>query len=230
MKVIKIFLLVCFAIILQACSSSPPKAHENTKKTVKIYSSWQRVTVPNVGTFSIPSTLEVREFDSDVANEAISNSDVISYIQAGTKGYMTTAELTKYTKVSLITLPLSKTNEPLLTLLTPLNITNVDLKGFDEGAIASLQESYAKYGGINYRWWPSEIIYVNGINCIYTHFVINVPALKTLPVEEHCYTFFNKDRMHILRVAYWERDADYWTQGENNLKNIVQTLDLINQS
>ena len=229
MKVIKILLFLCFAIILQACSSSQPKAHENKKEPVKVYSNWQRVTVPNVGTFSIPPALEVRDFDSDITNEVKSNSDVISYIQAGTKGFMTTLEY-KYTKVSLITLPLSKGDGPLLTLLTPLNITNVDLKGFDEGALASLQEGYAKYGGINYRWWPSKIIKVNGIDCIYTHFVGNVPSLKTPPVEEHYYTFFNRDRTHLLRVAYCEKDADYWTQGENNLINIVQTLDLINQS
>ena len=97
MKVIKILLFLCFAIILQACSSSQPKAHENKKEPVKVYSNWQRVTVPNVGTFSIPPALEVRDFDSDITNEVKSNSDVISYIAAGTKGYMTTLESTKYT-------------------------------------------------------------------------------------------------------------------------------------
>ncbi|NLH46524.1 MAG: hypothetical protein GX451_10450 [Acholeplasmataceae bacterium] len=229
MKVIKIFLLVCFAIILQACSSSQPKSHENTKEPVKVYSNWQRVTVPNVGTFSIPPALEVRDFDSDITNEVKSNSDVISYIQAGTKGFMTTLEY-KYTRVSLITLPLSKGDGPLLTLLTPLNIANVDLKGFDEGTQKALQENYAKYGELNYRWWPSKIIHVNGVDCIYTHFVRNIPSLRTPPAEEHWYTFFNKGKMHVLKVAYWERDANYWAQGENNLMNIVQTLDLINQS
>ena len=226
MKVIKIFLLVCFAIILQACSSSQPKSHENTKEPVKVYSNWQKIIVPNVGTLSIPPTLELRKN----TNEATSNSAEISYIEAGTKGYMTTVELTKYTKVSLATFPLSKTEGGDLKLLTPLNITNVDLKGFDEGTQKALQENYAKYGELNYRWWPSKIIHVNGVDCIYTHFVRNIPSLRTPPAEEHWYTFFNKGKMHVLKVAYWERDANYWAQGENNLMNIVQTLDLINQS
>ena len=225
MKVIKVFLFICFAIILQACSSSQPKAQENTKKPVKVYNNWQKIVVPNIGTFEIPPTLEL----SKNTNNATSNSTENSYIEAGTKDYMTTVELTKYTKVSLATIPLSKEEGQSLTLLTPLNITNVNLKGFDEGTQKALQESYAKYGELNYRWWPSKIIHVNGVDCIYTHFVRSIPSLKTLPVEEHWYTFFNRGKMHVLKVAYWERDVNYWTQGENNLINIVQTLDLINQ-
>ena len=226
MKVIKIFLFICFAIILQACSSSQPKSHENTKEPVKVYNNWQKIIIPDVGTFALPPTLELGKN----TNEATPNSAGISYIEAGTKGYMTTVELTKYTKVSLATFPLSKAEGGALTLLTPLNVTNVDLKGFDEGAQKALQENYAKYGELNYRWWPSKIIHVNGVDCVYTHFVRSIPSLKTLPVEEHWYTFFNRGKMHVLKVAYWERDANYWTKGENNLINIVQTLNLINQS
>ena len=74
---------------------------------------------------------------------------------------MTTVELTKYTKVSLTTFPSSKRDGESLTLLTPLNVINVDLKGFDEGARKSLQEKYAKYGEFNYNWWPSKIIHVD---------------------------------------------------------------------
>jgi hypothetical protein len=225
MKVIKIILFICLAILLQACSSSQPKVHENTKEPVKVYNNWQKIKVPNVGTFAIPPTLELQKNIDDTT----ANSSRISDIEIGTKGYMTTVELTKYTKVSLTTFPSSKRDGESLTLLTPLNVINVDLKGFDEGARKSLQEKYAKYGEFNYNWWPSKIIHVNGIDCIYTHFVGNIPSLRTLPVEEHWYTFFNKSKIHVLKVAYWGKDSGYWTRGENNITNIVQTLDLINQ-
>lgn len=225
MKVIKIFFFICLAIILQACSLLQPKPYGNTKEPVKVYDNWQKIIVPNIGTFAIPPTLEIESEEHKKKREnnpAYSMPTNLSYIEAGNKGYsdMESWTPTKFARVYLLTVPASKEGKPLTLRTSIVDGVNINLKDFDS----------VRFGNedVNKKW-PSKVLHVSGIDCIYSHYVKKQPALNMQLVETHEYAFYNNSKMHLLTIQYLEEDDAYWQSEPNNLTNIVQTLDLIIQ-
>ena len=225
MKVIRIFLLICLAIILQACSLFQSKSYEKTKEPVKVYDNWQKIVVPNIGTFAIPPTLEPESEEHKKKREnnpAYSIPTTLSYIEAGNKGYsvMEFEAPTKFARVYLLTVPASKEGKPLTLRTSIVDGVNINLKDFDA----------VRYGKDDViKNWPSKILHVNGIDSIYSHYVKKHPALHMQPVEIHEYAFYNNSKMHLLAIQYLEEDDAYWQSEPDNITKIVQTLDLINQ-
>ena len=102
------------------------------------------------------------------------------------------------------------------------DITQKSIQGM---ATKNLPEGYAiKFA----NWKPMSSNIVNGVENLHTSYdeEIWLQGQKKMTLHVERWTFFNRDRVHTLIVAWNTRDNAIWEKEDTKLANIVNTLNI----
>lgn len=172
---------------------------------------WERIYIKNVGSFDLPSTMEVqrgkyREFVDEI--KKIKGFDA-SQLTAQQKGLNEFGKegFEKYARVMVETTfgsagDFEKFNFNLA------KITQADIAELNTIYKQQIQQSFLGTGLKLIEWYPVKVEKVNGVSCFHISYKRQLQDNPIVLVN--IYYFHNNDRMHNLTLSYRLSEADYW--------------------
>ena len=240
MKIRQWCMLLLACLLLAGCSGKETAP----KMQVANYKNWVNVKVDNTATFQIPPTMEIQ---SDIyrkkALEAVKNDQAkfaslqkrqaiqtkIGNIVCQQKGLNEQGpaqiDKQKYARVIFKTLPLGG-SEKVPTYGQPLGLSAKQIKEYGEITKNGIIEG-EKAMGRNakfFNWMPMKSEIINGVECLHIAYERQIDSQPAVKFD--VYSFFNKDRVHTLSIAYRLTEQEFWHAKDNDLNNIINTLQI----
>lgn len=192
-------------------------------------SNWQTVSMPNVGTFQIPPSMEIqagtyKEISDDIQRkiQIPFNEDRV-VIQQKRLNEFNKKAFQSYTRI-LVETDYGQPGE-YENIAIQIKASKVELQELDNIFRKEVEESFHKVNSTStmtmklLSWTPVSIVQINGVSMIklrYTRSVNNAPAALV-----NLFVVQNNDRMHRITVSYRQVDANLW---KNDLDKVIYTF------
>ena len=190
---------------------------------------WQTVSIPNLGTFQIPPSMEIQAGTYKEASDAIQrkiqipiNDDRVVIQQKRLNEYNKKA-FQSYTRI-LVETDYGQSGE-YENITTHIDASKQELQALDTTFRKEMEESFSKISSTTpistklLSWTPVSIVQINGISMIklqYTRSMNNGPSVLV-----NLFLVQNNDRMHRITVSYRQSDANLW---KNDLDKVIYTF------
>jgi len=238
-KILIAMLIICTWVA--GCSFLDGKKQVDAPK-IPTYSGWTTVKLKEIGTMQIPATLEVQSADylkkleESVKNEPEKlaklqkeNAMGLSFnnIVCQTKGINATGKEPgkeeKFAKVVFSIIPV-QTKVP--TYGKPVGLNEAQIKEFGDITKESIMKNNEFLGTkLKFlKWVPMKSEIVNGAECLHIAYERQLGNEPSVLVDR--YIFFDKDRLYTFETAYRSTEKDYWRGKDQDISNIVNTINI----
>ena len=238
MKNTFIVLLLTLLVLLVGCGgANGQKTSANNIQTAKSYDRWTTVKMNDEIEFQIPPNLEIQEDRyTDIAKKADPNGYNILHAPGRKRMVAQQKGLNDLSKEALShyvrsVIEIFEYPDDFPKFGEPLNFSKKDVEEFGNSAAQVGREIPMTSGGkteilkIVSVTTPAKIVRVNGVECI---FLAYDSKLGNRPiVNNEIYFFFNKRKIYRIMTMIRSTEYNLWTTGNTDVRNIVQTLKLI---
>lgn len=208
------FLLLIFLLAVQSFAS---------------ISNWHTISMPTVGTFQIPQSMEIQAGKYKEMSDAIQKKLEIPFNE--NRVIIQQKRLNEYDKKAfqsyariLVETDYGNPGD-YENITTHIDASKQELQVLDTTFRKEMEESFSKINSTGtmtmklLSWTPVSIVQINGISMIklqYTRTVNNAPAALV-----NLFVVQNNDRMHRITVSYRQVDANLW---KNDLDKVIYTF------
>lgn len=206
-------------------------------QVAKTYDRWTTVKMNDEIEFQIPPNLEIQEASyknvvkkADPRGFSVLNAPDRKRMVAQQKGLndFSKEALSHYVRAVM---EIVECPDEFPKFGEPLNITQKEAEEFGNTIVRKGQEFPMTIGGktetvkVVSITTPARVMNVNGVECI---FLAYDSKLGSRPiVKNDVYFFFNKRKIYRLMTMIRSTEYNLWTNGETDIRNIVQTIKLI---
>lgn len=200
--------------------------------SIQLFSStnmWQMVSMPNVGTFQIPSSMEIQAGTykeiSDNFQRKIQipfNEDRVVIQQKRLNEYNKKA-FQSYTRI-LVETDYGQPGE-YENITTHIDASPQELQELDSTFRKEVEGSFSTISSTTpmsiklLSWTPLKIVQINGISMIKLQYTRSINDGQSALVN--LFLVQNNDRMHRIAVSYRQSDANLW---KNDLDKVIYTF------
>jgi hypothetical protein len=174
-------------------------------------SGWERIYISNVGSFDLPSTMEIQAGKYKQAMNAYykrmeyETPDLVAQ-QKKLNEYNKNA-FEKYARVMIqTTIGKAGDYEKLNFNISAYGLS--DITELNSTFKQQIKESFVGTGLVLVEWYPLKVEKVNGMSCIHISYTRRLQDNPLVLV--HIFYFHNNDRMHTFTLSYRISEADYW--------------------
>lgn len=192
-------------------------------------STWGVVSIPDICTFQIPSSLELQKGTykklRDRLQKIILEIDTTpERVIAQPKGIndFDQVAMKRYCRVIVET---EKGNKgDYLKLDEPLTLSFTELKEVDNGIKRQTQQIFDKATANGTKmtiltWQGSKVVRINGVDALLTTYTRSVNEAPSVLVR--VYKVFNHDNLHTITISYRESESNLWA---GDLAKVIETF------
>ncbi|MDD3396514.1 MAG: hypothetical protein PHQ45_04740 [Acidaminococcaceae bacterium] len=206
MKSIKLLLVISMLFLVVGCGKTAAP-----QITVSTYPNWVNIKVDQTAVFQVPPSLvKTENLKSGQGNVECQSQDKSKYAHVQFQTIASKEQLPRYGQG----LGLKQSEIANFGKITKETI-------MEQEKFRNAQTSFSEWKDMQ-----SEII--NGVECLHISYLRQIEKSPAVRVDR--YTFFNKDRIHVLTVSYRQAEKDYWQSKDNKLDDIVTTLKINKRS
>ena len=233
-------MIILFATLLFSlfgCGTT--KSAVSTVQQAKSYDRWITVKMNDEIEFQIPPILEIQEDRyTNIAKKADPNGYNILHAPGRKRMVAQQKGLNDLSKEALShyvrsVIEIFEYPDDFPKFGEPLNFSQKDVEEFGNAAAQVGREIPMTSGGktevlkIVSVTTPAKVVRVNGVECI---FLAYDSKLGNRPiVKNDVYFFFNRHKIYRLMTMIRSTEYNLWTNGNNDVRNIVQTIKLANK-